>query len=113
MGLFDRLKKGLQKTRDVLRTDVRDLFKAGEILDDEKLEQFEARLIQSDMGGFARPRRSSKSFASITAEERLILMGSGKRSAKSFAVYWKERGKLFGTSKIPCHLSTCNQTGRP
>ncbi|MBD3673356.1 MAG: signal recognition particle-docking protein FtsY [Planctomycetaceae bacterium] len=50
MGLFDRLKKGLQKTRDVLRTDVRDLFKAGEILDDEKLEQFEARLIQSDMG---------------------------------------------------------------
>ncbi len=50
MGLFDRLKQGLQKTRDVLRTDVRDLFKAGEILDDEKLEQFEARLIQSDMG---------------------------------------------------------------
>lgn len=50
MGLFDRLKAGLKKTRDVLRTDVRDLLKAGEILDEEKLEQFEARLIQSDMG---------------------------------------------------------------
>ena len=35
MGLFDRLKNGLQKTKEVLRTDVRDLFKAGEILDDE------------------------------------------------------------------------------
>lgn len=50
MGLFDKLKKGLQKTKQMLRTDVRDLFRAGEILDEDKLEQFEARLIQSDMG---------------------------------------------------------------
>ncbi|MDF1744040.1 MAG: signal recognition particle receptor subunit alpha, partial [Gimesia sp.] len=50
MGLFDRLKNGLQKTKEVLRTDVRDLFKAGEILDDQKIEQFEARLIKTDMG---------------------------------------------------------------
>ena len=50
MGLFDRLKKGLEKTKQVLRTDVRDLFKSGEILDDDKLEEFEARLIRTDMG---------------------------------------------------------------
>jgi len=50
MGLFDKLKAGLQKTKQILRTDVRDLFKAGEILDDVKLEDFEARMIQSDMG---------------------------------------------------------------
>ena len=50
MGLFDRLKAGLRKTKDILRTDVRDLFKAGEILDDGKLEEFEARLIRTDMG---------------------------------------------------------------
>ncbi|QDU03755.1 Signal recognition particle receptor FtsY [Gimesia chilikensis] len=50
MGLFDRLKRGLEKTKDVLRTDVRDLFKAGEILDDQKIEEFEARLIKTDMG---------------------------------------------------------------
>ncbi|MEX0728984.1 MAG: signal recognition particle-docking protein FtsY [Planctomycetaceae bacterium] len=50
MGLFDKLKKGLQKTKDVLRTDVRDLFKAGEILDDSKLQEFEQRLIRTDMG---------------------------------------------------------------
>ncbi|MEZ6061221.1 MAG: signal recognition particle-docking protein FtsY [Planctomycetaceae bacterium] len=50
MGLFDRLKSGLKKTKDILRTDVRDLFRAGEILDDGKLEEFEARLIRTDMG---------------------------------------------------------------
>lgn len=50
MGLFDRLKRGLQKTKEVMRTDVRDLFKAGEILDDQKIEEFEARLIKTDMG---------------------------------------------------------------
>ncbi len=50
MGLFDRLKKGLQKTAKVLNTDVRDLFRSGEILTDEHLGQFERRLIESDMG---------------------------------------------------------------
>jgi len=50
MGLFDKLKQGLQKTKQMLRTDVRDLLKAGEILDETKLQQFEARLIQADMG---------------------------------------------------------------
>jgi len=50
MGLFDKLKKGLEKTKQLLRTDVRDLFKAGEILDSSKLQTFEARLLKTDMG---------------------------------------------------------------
>ncbi|MBS0264291.1 MAG: signal recognition particle-docking protein FtsY [Planctomycetes bacterium] len=50
MGLFDKLKRGLQKTKDLLRTDVRDLFKAGEILTEDKLQDFYARLIGTDMG---------------------------------------------------------------
>lgn len=50
MGIFDRLKRGLEKTKQILRTDVRDLFRSGEILDDNVLEQFEARLIRTDMG---------------------------------------------------------------
>src|SRR5579872_213749 len=50
MGLFDKLRKGLQKTKDLLRTDVRDLFKAGEILSDSKLQDFYGRLIATDMG---------------------------------------------------------------
>ncbi len=50
MGLFDRLKQGLAKTKQILRTDVRDLFRSGQILDDQLLQEFEARLIRTDMG---------------------------------------------------------------
>ncbi len=50
MGLFDKLKQGLKKTTQLLKTDVRDIFKAGEILDESKLERFEARLVQADLG---------------------------------------------------------------
>src|SRR6476620_7569580 len=50
MGFFDRLKQGLQRTKQLLQTDVRDLFKSGEILDKDMLEQFEARLIRTDIG---------------------------------------------------------------
>lgn len=50
MGLFDKLKSALTKTKDILRTDVRDLFKTGVILDDEKLEEFHRGLIHTDMG---------------------------------------------------------------
>ncbi len=50
MGLFDKLKQGLKKTTQLLKTDVRDIFKAGEILDEAKLEKFESRLVQADLG---------------------------------------------------------------
>ena len=50
MALFDRFKGALQKTRTILRTDVRDLFKSGEILDEEQLETFHRGLITADMG---------------------------------------------------------------
>ena len=60
MGLFDRLKAGLQKTRDILRTDVRDLFTAGDILDENLLEEFEGRLIRTDMGVAAADRITSR-----------------------------------------------------
>ena len=50
MGFFGKLKGALKKTTDLLRTDVRDLFKAGEILDEPKLQEFEKRLLLSDMG---------------------------------------------------------------
>ncbi|MBA3312174.1 MAG: signal recognition particle-docking protein FtsY [Planctomycetaceae bacterium] len=50
MGFFDQFRQGLEKTRKVLNTDVRDLFKAGEILDETQLEAFEGRLVRTDMG---------------------------------------------------------------
>lgn len=50
MGLFNRFKGALEKTRKVLNTDVRDLLKQGEILTDERLEDFHRGLITTDMG---------------------------------------------------------------
>ncbi|HAA63155.1 MAG TPA: signal recognition particle-docking protein FtsY, partial [Planctomycetaceae bacterium] len=50
MGLFDRLKRGLQKTKDLLRSDIRDVFRDGRILDDDLLRQLEGRLLKTDMG---------------------------------------------------------------
>ena len=50
MALFDRFKGALKKTRTILQTDVRDLFKTGEILDEEQLENFHRGLISADMG---------------------------------------------------------------
>lgn len=50
MGLFDKLKGALTKTKSLLNTDVRDLFKSGEMLDETKLREFEKKLIESDMG---------------------------------------------------------------
>ncbi len=60
MGLFDRLKTGLKKTKDILRTDVRDLFRAGDLLDDNLLQDFEGRLIRTDMGVQAADRIVSR-----------------------------------------------------
>ncbi|MEM8865378.1 MAG: signal recognition particle-docking protein FtsY [Planctomycetota bacterium] len=51
MGFFDRLKKGLQKTQNLLKTDVRDLFKSeGRLIDDDFLEEIRGILYRTDMG---------------------------------------------------------------
>ena len=50
MGFFDKLKAGLAKTKQLLQTDIRDLLKAGEILDEPQLVEFEKRLLRTDMG---------------------------------------------------------------
>ncbi|TWT76009.1 Signal recognition particle receptor FtsY [Posidoniimonas polymericola] len=51
MGLFDNFKKGLKKTGDLLKTDIRDLFKSeGRLVDEEFLEDIRAILFKTDMG---------------------------------------------------------------
>lgn len=50
-GLLARMRAGLRKTREVLNTDIRDLFKAeGRLVDEEFLESLFAKLIRTDMG---------------------------------------------------------------
>ena len=51
-NLWQRLQSGLKKTRDVLNTDIRDLFKTdGQLVDDEFLKRLFAILVKTDMGG--------------------------------------------------------------
>ncbi len=50
MGLFDRLKKGLEKTRASLMGGIDNIFSAGKALDEESLEELEELLISSDIG---------------------------------------------------------------
>lgn len=50
-GFFGRFKKGVQKTAQLLNTDIRDLFKQqGRLVDDEFLGELVAILIRTDMG---------------------------------------------------------------
>ena len=51
MGLFDKFKRGLTKTANILKTDVRDLFKSeGRLIDDSFLDEMRAILFKTDMG---------------------------------------------------------------
>ncbi len=50
-GLLARFRQGLKKTSDLLRTDIRDLFKReGRLVDDEFLNELYAILVKTDMG---------------------------------------------------------------
>jgi len=49
-GIFKRLKKGLSKTRQILSTDIDQLFAGSKKIDEAMLEELEALLITSDIG---------------------------------------------------------------
>ncbi len=49
-GLFSRLKRGLSKTRQILTTDIEDVFAGKKQIDEEMLEEIEELLITSDIG---------------------------------------------------------------
>ena len=49
-GLYSRLKKGLAKTREILTTDIDELFSSKSEIDDDMLDELEELLITSDIG---------------------------------------------------------------
>lgn len=49
-GFFARLKRGLEKTRKILTTDVDELFSLSRKIDDDLLEEIEEHLITADIG---------------------------------------------------------------
>jgi len=85
-GFFGRLRSGLKKTRDILTTDIDDLFLGKRQIDDEMLEDLEELLITSDLGvqttmelveGIRRRARSiagPEALKTVMKEEVLALM---------------------------------------
>ncbi|MCK5164299.1 MAG: signal recognition particle-docking protein FtsY [Desulfobacula sp.] len=49
-GIFSRLKNGLSKTRQVLTTDINELFVSSKMIDENLFEELEELLITSDLG---------------------------------------------------------------
>lgn len=49
-SVFSRLKNGLSKTRQILTTDINDLFSAGKNIDDALFDELEELLVTSDLG---------------------------------------------------------------
>lgn len=49
-GIFSRLKSGLLKTRQVLTTDINDLFVSSKAIDEALFEELEELLVTSDLG---------------------------------------------------------------
>ena len=50
MGLFDKLKKGLTKTRDKVGTGFRAVLRVGQSIDEEVIERLEETMLSDDMG---------------------------------------------------------------
>ncbi|HEV3415581.1 MAG TPA: signal recognition particle-docking protein FtsY [Pirellulales bacterium] len=81
MGLFDKFKAGLKKTRQILGTDIRDLFKKeGDLVDDDFLEKLRPGLIHTDMG----PQAAQEILAEIgtTYRARIIHRGEAIEAIK-------------------------------
>ena len=68
-GLFSKLKSGLSKTRQLLTTDINQLFVSGKGIDDALFEELEEALITSDLG----------------METTMEMMGRIKKKAKSLS----------------------------
>ena len=60
MGIFEKLKQGLKKTKQLLNTDIRDLFKTqGGLVDDEFLKEVYEALIKTHRAEYINERDSA------------------------------------------------------
>src|SRR5690242_4919269 len=98
MGLFDKLKAGLQKTSRLLNTDVRDLFKSqGRLVDDAFLDELMVILVKTDMG--------VQSAQEIVAEVRNDFRGRVVHLADVLAAVKKKLKDLLAQDESPIRLA--------
>ena len=98
MGLFDKLKAGLQKTSRLLNTDVRDLFKSeGRLVDDAFLDELLVILVKTDMG--------VQSAQQIIAEVRSEFRGRVVHLAEVLVTVKKKLKALLAQDEAPLQLA--------
>jgi fused signal recognition particle receptor len=103
MGWFETLKQGLQKTAQVLNTDVRDLFKKeGRLVDDEFLNQLYAILIRTDMG--AGPAAQIRDQVAIDFRARVVFMEDVLKTIK------KKVRELVQQAEVPIKFADSGPT---
>ena len=103
MGLFDRIKRGLEKTATVLSTDIRDLFKAeGRLVDDAFLGEIFAILVKTDMGGGPATE--------IRDQIRTEFRGRVIQMSEAFAVIKSKVGELLAQPPQPLRFSETGPT---
>ena len=93
MGLFDKLKQGLKKTHQLLKTDVRDIFKAGEILDESKLDISFGSQIRSYIMQPYRLIKDHRTKFSVGDVDR-VLDGDLTPFIRTYLMAKKSKGKL-------------------
>ena len=103
MGLFDRIKRGLEKTATVLSTDIRDLFKAeGRLVDDAFLGEIFAILVKTDMGGGPATE--------IRDQIRTEFRGRVIQMSEAFAVIKSKVGELLAQPPQPLRFAVTGPT---
>ena len=103
MGLFDKLKAGLQKTSRLLNTDVRDLFKSeGRLVDDAFLDELTVILVKTDMG--------VQSAQAIVAEVRSEFRGRVVHLAEVLVAVKKKLKSLLAQDEAPMRLAAQGPT---
>ncbi|MFO0904739.1 MAG: signal recognition particle-docking protein FtsY [Pirellulales bacterium] len=103
MGIFDRIKSGLQRTAQLLNTDIRDLFKQeGRLVDEKFLGELFAVLVRTDMGNG--PAGAIRDQIGSEFRGRVVEMADLLASVK------RKLGELMAQQEAPIRLAAAGPT---
>jgi fused signal recognition particle receptor len=102
-GFFARLTQGLSKTKQLLKTDIRDLFKSeGQLVDDEFLEKVSRILVRTDMG----PQAANQIKDEIGTQFRARVI----HMEDALGVVKDKLKQLMAQDESPLHIATSGPT---
>ena len=109
MGLFDRFKKGLERTREKLATGLRSVLRIGQRIDEETLHRLEDVMLAADFGPTTTQklidvvRTGWKAGEIVWPTPKLLLEGE---KPNQLGVYAYEGEVLLPVTVIGCWMGT-------